>query len=305
MQDIQHILDSINVQARQFFGQGKVANYIPALAEVAADQFSIAVHTVDGQTYSSGDDQARFSIQSVSKVLTLTLALRHHGDDLWQRVGKEPSGTAFNSLAQLEFEKGIPRNPFINAGALVVCDALVGRVSAPVYQMLETARLLAGNEKILINKKVADSEYLHRHRNAAMAHLMKSFNNFNCDVDQVLKAYFSYCAIEMTGMELAKTFSYLAHQGVCVQSGRRMLSAKQTQQMNSLLFTSGLYDAAGDFAFRVGIPGKSGVGGGIIGIVPGQFTVCVWSPALNEYGNSVAGLQALEMLAEKMNISML
>ncbi|MDP5212276.1 glutaminase B [Pseudoalteromonas tunicata] len=305
MPQFNDILQQISQQARCCFGQGKVANYIPALADVPAKQFSIAIHTVDGQTFSAGDAHATFSIQSVSKALTLTLAMQHHGDEIWRRVGKEPSGTAFNSLAQLEFETGIPRNPFINAGALVVCDALVSRVSAPVFNMLETARLLSANDKVVINKKVADSEYQHRHRNAAMAHLMKSFNNFDNDVDTVLRAYFSYCAIEMSSIELAKTFSYLANQGVCVQSGRQMLSAKQTQQVNSLLFTSGLYDAAGDFAFRVGIPAKSGVGGGIIGIVPGKFTVCVWSPELNEFGNSVAGLYALELLAEKLHISML
>lgn len=300
---LQTILDEIADKARHFFGQGKVASYIPALSQVKSDQFGIALQTVDGQSFASGDCQTPFTIQSISKVLSLTLALQKFDDALWLRLGKEPSGTAFNSLAQLEYESGIPRNPFINAGALVVVDALNCQLSAPTHALLETVRGSAQNSKIMINKRIAQSEYLHRHRNAAMAHLMKSFGNFHSDVDDVLKIYFNLCALEMNCIELAKTFSYLANQGVCGQTGKCILSAKQTQQTNALLLTSGLYDASGDFAYRVGMPGKSGVGGGIVAIVPGQFTVAVWSPELNQFGNSVAGLFALEHLAEALDIS--
>nr|WP_116472369.1 glutaminase B [Zobellella maritima] len=299
---LQALLDQINHDARGRFGQGKVAGYIPALAQVPAERFGIAVATVDGDLYHSGDALQPFSIQSISKAFSLALALQRYGGELWQRVGKEPSGTAFNSLVQLEFEQGIPRNPFINAGALVVVDALASRLSAPVHALLENMRLRSGNPGIRIDHKVAESEFEHRYRNAAMANLMKSFGNFHNDVDTVLRAYFSYCALAMSCVDLARGFSFLANGGQCVTTGEQCLSRLQTQQLNALLFTSGLYDAAGDFAYRVGMPGKSGVGGGIIALVPGQFSVCVWSPELDQYGNSVAGIWALEALSRALDL---
>jgi glutaminase len=301
--DYQKVLDEIAHEVRPLLSQGKVADYIPALAEVDPEQFSIAIYTTDGETVRAGDCSQRFTIQSVSKVMTLTMALQRYGDELWHRVGKEPSGTAFNSLTQLEFEKGIPRNPFINAGAIVTCDALYSRLSAPMHSMLETFRLLAGNRGIVIDKKVANSEYEFRHRNAAMAHLMKSFGNFENEVDDVLWAYFNFCSIELNCIELAKAYNFLANKGVDNRSGNRVLSSRQNKQLNSLLFTSGLYDAAGDFGYRVGMPGKSGVSGTILAVLPNKFTVAVYSPGLNSFGNSVAGIAALELLSKKLDIS--
>ncbi|WP_076925231.1 glutaminase B [Pseudoalteromonas sp. EB27] len=301
--DYQKVLDEIAYEVRPLLAKGKVADYIPALAEVDPEQFSIAIYTTDGETVCAGDCSQRFTIQSVSKVMTLTMALQRYGDELWQRVGKEPSGTAFNSLTQLEFEKGIPRNPFINAGAIVTCDALYSRLSAPMHSMLETFRLLAGNRGIVIDKKVANSEYEFRHRNAAMAHLMKSFGNFENEVDDVLWSYFNFCSIELNCIELAKAYNFLANKGVDNRSGNRVLSSRQNKQLNSLLFTSGLYDAAGDFGYRVGMPGKSGVSGTILAVLPNKFTVAVYSPGLNSFGNSVAGIAALELLSKKLDIS--
>ncbi|MDC3214773.1 glutaminase B [Pseudoalteromonas distincta] len=301
--DYQKVLDEIAHEVRPLLSQGKVADYIPALAEVDPEQFSIAIYTTDGKTVCAGDCSQRFTIQSVSKVMTLTMALQRYGDELWHRVGKEPSGTAFNSLTQLEFEKGIPRNPFINAGAIVTCDALYSRLSAPMHSMLETFRLLAGNRGIVIDKKVANSEYEFRHRNAAMAHLMKSFGNFENEVDDVLWSYFNFCSIELNCIELAKAYNFLANKGVDNRSGDRVLSSRQNKQLNSLLFTSGLYDAAGDFGYRVGMPGKSGVSGTILAVLPNKFTVAVYSPGLNSFGNSVAGIAALEQLSKKLDIS--
>ncbi|KAA1151079.1 glutaminase [Pseudoalteromonas sp. FUC4] len=301
--DYQKVLDEIAHEVRPLLSQGKVADYIPALAEVDPEQFSIAIYTTDGKTVCAGDCSQRFTIQSVSKVMTLTMALQRYGDELWHRVGKEPSGTAFNSLTQLEFEKGIPRNPFINAGAIVTCDALYSRLSAPMHSMLETFRLLAGNRGIVIDKKVANSEYEFRHRNAAMAHLMKSFGNFENEVDDVLWSYFNFCSIELNCIELAKAYNFLANKGVDNRSGNRVLSSRQNKQLNSLLFTSGLYDAAGDFGYRVGMPGKSGVSGTVLAVLPNKFTVAVYSPGLNSFGNSVAGIAALELLSKKLDIS--
>ncbi|MBQ4832196.1 glutaminase B [Pseudoalteromonas sp. MMG010] len=299
----QQVLNEIAIEVRPLLTQGKVADYIPALASIDPNQFSIAIYTTDGQTVCAGDCSERFTIQSVSKVMTLTLALQRYGDALWERVGKEPSGTAFNSLTQLEFEKGIPRNPFINAGAIVTCDALYGRLSAPRYFMLDTFRKLAGNQSIIIDKAVANSEYEFKHRNAAMAHLMKSFDNFNNDVDDVLWSYFNFCAIELNCIELAKAYNFLANKGVDCSSGKQVLTSLQNKQLNSLLFTSGLYDAAGDFGYRVGMPGKSGVSGAILAVLPNKFTVAVYSPGLNGFGNSVAGITALELLSHKLDIS--
>lgn len=301
--DYQKVLDEIAHEVRPLLSQGKVADYIPALAEVDPEQFSIAIYTTDGETICAGDCSKRFTMQSVSKVMTLTMALQRYGDELWHRVGKEPSGTAFNSLTQLEFEKGIPRNPFINAGAIVTCDALYSRLSAPRHSMLETFRLLSGNSTIVVDKKVANSEYEFRHRNAAMAHLMKSFGNFENDVDDVLWSYFNFCSIELNCVELAKAYNFLANKGIDFSSGKRVLSSRQNKQLNSLLFTSGLYDAAGDFGYRVGMPGKSGVSGTILAVLPGKFTVAVYSPGLNSFGNSVAGIAALELLSKKLDIS--
>ncbi|WP_372760155.1 glutaminase B [Pseudoalteromonas sp.] len=301
--DYQQVLNEITAEVAPLLSQGAVADYIPALAEVDLEQFSIAIYTTDGKTYCAGDCTQRFTIQSVSKVMTLTLALQRYGDELWHRVGKEPSGTAFNSLTQLEFEKGIPRNPFINAGAIVTCDALYSRLSAPMHSMLETFRTLSGNRCIKIDKTVANSEYEFRHRNAAMAYLMKSFGNFENEVNDVLWAYFNFCAIELNCIELAKAYNFLANNGVDHTSGKRVLPSRQTRQLNSLLFTSGLYDAAGDFGYRVGMPGKSGVSGTILAVLPNKFTVAVFSPGLNSYGNSVAGIAALELLSKKLDIS--
>ncbi|MBH0059023.1 glutaminase B [Pseudoalteromonas sp. SWXJZ94C] len=301
--DYQRVLNEVTQEVAPLLSQGKVADYIPALAEVDPKQFSIAIYTTNGETICAGDCTQRFTIQSVSKVMTLTMALQRYGDELWHRVGKEPSGTAFNSLTQLEFEKGIPRNPFINAGAIVTCDALYSRLSAPMHSMLETFRLLAGNRGIIIDKKVANSEYEFRHRNAAMAHLMKSFGNFENEVDDVLWAYFNFCSIELNCIELAKAYNFLANKGVDNRSGNRVLSSRQNKQLNSLLFTSGLYDAAGDFGYRVGMPGKSGVSGTILAVLPNKFTVAVYSPGLNSFGNSVAGIAALELLSKKLDIS--
>ncbi|MBQ4813517.1 glutaminase [Pseudoalteromonas luteoviolacea] len=300
MTDYQSILERTVSHVQPFLRQGQVADYIPALAEQQLGQFAIAIQTQAGETYCAGACDAKFTVQSVSKVMTLTLALQRYGDELWQRVGKEPSGTAFNSLTQLEFENGIPRNPFINAGAIVTCDALYSRLSAPIHTMLESYRMQTGNPKLSINKVVAQSEYEHRYRNAAMAYLMKSFGNFSNEVEEVLWSYFNFCAIELNVAELARCFSYLSNSGVCTQTDQQILPAKQVKQLNSLLFTSGLYDAAGDFGYRVGMPGKSGVSGAIIAVVPARFTIAVWSPGLDKVGNSVAGIAALEFLAEEL-----
>ncbi|HGE6115330.1 TPA: glutaminase B [Vibrio cholerae] len=304
MKPTAEILASIIEEVRPLTGQGKVADYIPALAKVPSEKLGIAVFTNQGEVISAGDAQEGFSIQSISKVLSLTLAMGlYQPDELWSRVGKEPSGQAFNSLIQLEMEHGIPRNPFINAGAIVVCDMLQSRLSAPRQRLLEFVRQLSGEPLIAYDKVVAASEMMHSDRNAAIAYLMRSFGNFHNEVIPVLHNYFHACALKMSCVELAKTFSYLANKGVSVVTGETVITPTQSKQTNALLATCGLYDGAGEFAYRVGMPGKSGVGGGIIAVVPGEMTIAVWSPALDQSGNSLAGARALELLAQRIGRS--
>lgn len=245
------ILENILRQVRPLIGQGKVADYIPALATVDGSRLGIAICTVDGQLFQAGDAQERFSIQSISKVLSLVVAMRHYSEEeIWQRVGKDPSGSPFNSLVQLEMEQGIPRNPFINAGALVVCDMLQGRLSAPRQRMLEVVRGLSGVSDISYDTVVARSEFEHSARNAAIAWLMKSFGNFHHDVTTVLQNYFHYCALKMSCVELARTFVFLANQGKAIHIDEPVVTPMQARQINALMATSGMYQNAGEFAFR-------------------------------------------------------
>ncbi|MFI7857299.1 glutaminase B [Pseudomonas promysalinigenes] len=300
---MQTLLNEILEEVRPLIGKGKVADYIPALADVPAQQLGIAVYGNDGSYHCAGDALIPFSVQSISKVFSLVQAIGHSGEAIWERLGHEPSGQPFNSLVQLEFERGRPRNPFINAGALVICDINQSRFAAPTLSMRDFVRRLSGNPHIAIDTRVADSEYQFRARNAAMAYLMQSFGNFHNEVETVLRSYFSYCALQMSCLDLARAFCFLANDGFCKHSGEQILTRRQTQQVNSIMATSGLYDEAGNFAYRVGLPGKSGVGGGIVAIVPGQFTVCVWSPELNSAGNSYAGMAALELLSSRIGWS--
>ncbi|MDI7507126.1 glutaminase B, partial [Cronobacter dublinensis] len=243
------LLASILEQVRPLASQGKVADYIPALADVPADRLGIAVCTVKGECFSAGDADERFSIQSISKVLSLVLAMGRYDDsEIWQRVGKDPSGQPFNSLVQLELEQGKPRNPFINAGALVVCDMLQTRLSAPKQRMLEVVRSLCGAQDIAYDTRVARSEFEHSARNAAIAYLMKSFGNFHNDVITVLQNYFHYCALKMSCAELARTFLFLANQGRAAHPDTPVISPVQARQVNALMATSGMYESSGEFA---------------------------------------------------------
>ena len=284
------ILENILRQVRPLIGQGKVADYIPALATVDGSRLGIAICTVDGQLFQAGDAQERFSIQSISKVLSLVVAMRHYSEEeIWQRVGKDPSGSPFNSLVQLEMEQGIPRNPFINAGALVVCDMLQGRLSAPRQRMLEVVRGLSGVSDISYDTVVARSEFEHSARNAAIAWLMQN--------------YFHYCALKMSCVELARTFVFLANQGKAIHIDEPVVTPMQARQINALMATSGMYQNAGEFAWRVGLPAKSGVGGGIVAIVPHEMAIAVWSPELDDAGNSLAGIAVLEQLTKQLGRS--
>ncbi|KEZ16731.1 Glutaminase [Sphingobium yanoikuyae] len=298
--DLTALIDDIVAAMARETERGTVASYIPELAKVDVGQFGIAIATADGRLLIGGDADSGFSIQSISKVFALTLALGKVGDQLWDRVGREPSGNAFNSIVQLEQEHGIPRNPFINAGAIVVADVNLGghQPRVAIGEMLRFVRYLAGDDAIRINEEVAASETATGYRNMALANYMRAFNNVRHPVDLVLGSYFHQCAIEMSCRQLALAGRYLMLDGRHPEGGR-VVSPSRARRINALMLTCGHYDASGDFAFRVGIPGKSGVGGGILAIVPGRAAIAVWSPGLNASGNSALGTKALEMLARR------
>lgn len=293
----QAILEEIHDDVRPRLGQGRVADYIPALGRVPANRFGMALRTVAGELFRVGDADERFSIQSISKVFTLTIALGLVGEELFGRVGREPSGTPFNSLVQLESENGIPRNPLINAGALVVADVLLSHHADAKAEVLAFVRGLCGGGNAGYDPEVVRSEREWGDRNAALAHFLKSFGNLHGSIEAVLDLYVHHCSLAMTCAELAAAFQYLARGGSNPASGEALLTPSLTKRTNALLLTCGVYDAAGDFAYRVGLPGKSGVGGAIVAIQPGVFAAVAWSPPLDRYGNSVAGQAALEALA--------
>lgn len=302
--DYQSTLEEIAEEVRPLVGKGRVADYIPKLAAVPADRFGIAVQTVDGESYSVGDARQRFSLQSISKVFTLTLALKAVGEEaLFRRVGREPSGNPFNSLVQLEYEDGIPRNPFINAGAIVVDDILVGVAEHPRQELLSFFRCLAAEETVDYDPEVARSEADYGYRNRALANFIRSFGNLENEVDRVLSLYFTHCSLSANCVELAKSFLFLANRGICPNTGERVLTRSQAKRISALMMTCGTYDAVGEFAYLVGLPAKSGVGGGIAATIPGKLAAAVWSPGLDKSGNSLAGSRALELFTTKTGIS--
>lgn len=300
MAEIARIVREIAEEMAEQTDRGEVARYIPPLAHVDPKHFGLCVVTAEGAIYASGDAEAPFSIQSVSKVFALTQALGKVGDTLWRRVGREPSGSAFNSIVQLEREHGIPRNPFINAGAIVVTDInLAGHEPrVAIGELLRFIRYLAEDESIFIDDKVARAEQETGFRNIALANYMKAFGNLQHPPHLTLGVYFHQCAIAMSCRQLAMAGRFLMLGGLHSMGGPRVISAQRARRINALMLTCGHYDASGDFAFRVGLPGKSGVGGGILAIAPGKASIAVWSPGLNDAGNSRLGTLALERIAE-------
>ncbi|WP_439490385.1 glutaminase [Algoriphagus sp.] len=302
--DYQQLIEEVYQEVQAENLKGKVADYIPEIATVDPHQFGIALVDLKGNVFGAGDYQKPFSIQSISKVHTLTMVFNVFNSKLWTRVNVEPSGDPFNSIAQLEYEKGIPRNPFINAGALVITDALCSKFEKPIRQITEFINELAGETCVKINPEVQVSEKNHGERNTALAYFLKSFKNFNNPIDEVLDVYFSHCAMEMSCETLAKSFSYLANDGYSTFADRQILTESQSRRVNALMLTCGFYDEAGEFAFKVGMPGKSGVGGGVAAVMPHKFSIAVWSPELNEKGNSVKAIRALELLTDKLAFSL-
>jgi glutaminase len=300
--DYQQLLEQSMAAALRTSGLGRVADYIPALATVDPNAFGMALATLEGEVCGVGDYEQPFSIQSISKLFTLALVLAEGGDELWQGVGREPSGNPFNSLVQLEIELGIPRNPFINAGALVVTDRLRTRTGHAAEAVLAFLRAESGNPRLEADPQVAASEAEYGHRNAALAHFIASYGNLHNPVQDVLAEYYAHCSITANCRDLALAGRFLATHGLRAD-GSRLLSRSEAKRVNAVMLTCGTYDAAGEFAYRVGLPGKSGVGGGVLAIIPGRAVVCAWSPALDQAGNSVAAVAALDAFTTASGLS--
>ena len=293
---MQSVLDEIAEACRQKAADGKVASYIPALARVDPSKFALVVRTADGQEFATGDADQPFSIQSVSKLFSLALAMEWVGEDLWKKVDREPSGMRFNSLIQLETEHGIPRNPFINAGAIATTDALLsGRPGWP-EDLATQMRLMSGNDAITFDDEVYESEKATGDLNRAMAYVLKAHGNLAGDPMQVVNAYFRACSLAISARDLTRAAMFLV---TPQDNASACAEGLHAQRIRAIMRTCGLYDQSGEFAYRVGLPGKSGVGGGILVTQPGVFAACAWSPPLDRFGNSVAGQAALEMLASK------
>lgn len=301
--DYQPIIEFVIEDQKKYSDKGDVASYIPELEFIDSNKLGVHLITVCQKNYSAGDSGEKFSLQSIAKVFSLILAFKIEGDKLWDRVGVEPSGTAFNSLVQLEYEKGRPRNPFINSGAILVCDVLVSHFDDPKVELLKFVRSISGNADLNYNSAVAESEKRVSFRNFALINIMKDFGNIHNDIETVLDVYFYLCSIEMTCRELAESFLFLASNGISPYKKDIIIDPIKTKRINSIMQLCGFYDEAGEFAFKVGLPGKSGVGGGIIAIHPGKYSIAVWSPKLNKKGNSYRGMKILESITTKTKLS--
>lgn len=299
MIDCQPIVDKTYKKVLAMENSGNVASYIPELAKVDDTKFGVCLTTQTGEVFTAGDATLKFSIQSIAKVLSLSLVLSKIGDDLWKRMDFEPSGNAFNSLVQLESENGIPRNPLINAGAIVVCDIICELFDNPKEALLDYIREVSGIEDLQYSENIAHSEQQTGYRNFALANFIKSFNNIKNTCDQVTDLYFHLCSIEMTCEQLSYTFGFLANRGKQFKTGKTIVTPNQAKRINAIMQTCGFYDEAGEFAYKVGLPGKSGVGGGMVAILPGSYAIAVWSPKLNKQGNSYRGMKFLQYFTDE------
>lgn len=300
----QDLFDTLPEQVQPYLNQGKVADYIPALRLVPAEKFGIAATTVSLETYQAGDAGEQFSLQSISKVLALLMALRTIGDDIWETVGRQLTTKSFNAITPLEEAGGTPRNPFTNAGALVMVDRLLSEYSDYPSELLGFVRRLTENNSIQFDVEVAASEKETGHRNIAIAYFLKSCGAILNNVEDILEAYFFQCSLAMSCIDLSRLFLFLANKGIDPISHSKIITPLQSRRINALMMMFGTYDAAGEFVFRIGLPAKSGVGGGLLTTVPGKMSLAVWSPSLDPSGTSVAGLKALEILTEEEGLGL-
>lgn len=301
MDSVERLIKDIYEDITALENKGAVADYIPELAKVDPERFGVHYTSIEGNEIGIGDYQTKFSIQSIAKVLSLSLAYKYEGDAMWDRVGVEPSGNPYNSLVQLEDENGIPRNPLINAGAIVVCDILLSRFEHPLRELLDFIKSICGHEEVDYNLFVARSEKSIGYRNVALCNYLKSLDNLENEPEDVLDFYFTMCSLEMSCQNLSRAFLFLACDDFRNREGKQILPIMKANRVNAIMQTCGFYDESGEFSFRVGLPGKSGVGGGIIALHPEKYSIAVWSPRLNEKGNSYRGMRFLEEFTSRTN----
>lgn len=301
--NFENLIRDIYQKLKNIEDPGEIASYIPELSKVDPTNFGIHISTINQSNFGIGNFDDKFSIQSIAKVLALILAYRIVGDEIWNRVGVEPSGTSFNSLVQLEADRGIPRNPFLNAGAIVVSDILISNLKNPKEEFIDFVRSISGNSELEYSSKIAQSEKETGYRNVALCNFIKSFGEIENEPPDVLDFYFDLCSLEMSCKELSELFLFLANNGCQMKTNKEILNESQSKRINALMQTCGFYDESGEFAFKVGLPGKSGVGGGIIAIHPDQYAIAVWSPKLNKKGNSYKGMKFLEEFTTRSELS--
>jgi glutaminase len=282
--------------------QGELASYIPELALVNPNLFAISYVDVHGQQFSIGDCESLFTLQSTSKPITYSLALQLKGEEfVHSKVGVEPTGEAFNSIIELEEKLHRPFNPMINSGAIATTSLIEGTdFNSKLDLILEHFEKFVGH-KLTIDEKVFASEKKTAHRNRAIAHLMKHFDVIDSDIEETLDLYFKQCSILVNCNDLAMIAGTLASGGVQPKTQVQVMSADHVVKTLSLMFTCGMYDTAGEWAFRVGLPAKSGVSGALFVVVPGQFGLAVYSPRIDSHGHSYRGREAVELITKKLN----
>ena len=299
-------LKALIEEAKEFIPYGKVANYIPALAKANKKDLSLAVFLPDGRHFEAGNTSIRFTLQSISKVISLALVLMDRGEDyVFERVGMEPTGDPFNSIAKLEVRSaGKPLNPMINAGALAVTSMIKGHSIKDRFQrLLNFMRVLTDNKDLSYSKEVATSEFETAHLNRSLCYFMKEHGIITEDVELLLDLYTKQCSIEINCLEMARIGLIFALDGWDPISKAQLIPEKVAKICNTFMVTCGMYNASGEFAIKVGIPAKSGVSGGVMGAVPRRFGIGVYGPSLDEKGNSIAGIKLLELLASRYNLS--
>lgn len=301
-----NLLETLVEKNRGYGAEGKLASYIPALLEADPNNLGVCVVDLQGREYSAGDCDVKFTIQSISKVVTLILALRDNGrKNVFKKVNVEPTGMGFNSIVNLEVtQSDRPYNPMINAGAIVT-TSLIGGVTEEekLNKILEFLRKATNNDDITLNEEVYKSEKATGDRNRSLAYFMKSNDILSGDIEEILDLYFKQCSIEVTARDLARFGAVLANEGVTPWGDERLMSREVCRIVKTIMVTCGMYDASGEFAVHVGIPAKSGVGGGILATVPRRYGIGIFGPALDQKGNSMAGLKVIKDLSDELDLS--
>lgn len=294
-------------EAKKYTKDGEVANYIPELGKARRDTLSIAIHYPDGRCISAGDVDKKFTLQSISKVISLALVLMDRGYRyVFDRVGMEPTGDPFNSIVKLEtVAPAKPLNPMINAGALVVTSMIKGNsVEERFKRLLGFIRELADDNEISYSEVVAHSEFETADLNRALCYFLKQHSIITEDVEMLMDLYTKQCSIEMNCLDLARIGVIFANDGVDPLNDKRIMPDDIARICKTFMVTCGMYNASGEFAIKIGIPAKSGVSGGIMGAVPGKFGIGIFGPALDKKGNSIAGIKLLELLSRNYRLSM-